>query len=375
MTSALEADARRFAPVGRVFAELMREADAPLGAAVCGYVEGRRVVDLWAGWQDEARRRPWEGDTLCPTMSATKGIAAVVIHMLVERGLLELEAPVARYWPEFAAEGKGEILIRQVLTHRAGVPMLADDAVGIGGDHLTWVRLIERAPLRTLPDSQCQYHMVIQGYILGELARRVTGQSLGTLLGRWVTGPLHADYFIGLPPGEERRLADLRLTRMTDLAGLAAAAKPGDLLFPVRQLDLRFDSEDFRRGEIPSSNGIGSARGLARIYAALAEGGTLDGVTLMSRETIERAGTLVSDDVEAMTKIAWPLALGFHKDSDFCPLGGSATAFGHPGFGGSIGMCDPAGRLSFAYVQNEPPPMNHLRRASALLTSLLECLG
>lgn len=363
-----------FEPVADAFRTFVAEPHGPTGAAFAAYHEGRLVVDLWHGWRDRARAVPWTADTLAITMSAAKGPAALVIHLLAERGLLDLDEPVARYWPEFSAEGKGGVLIRHVLTHRAGVPYLRDEVLSLEPDHDAWARELERAPLRSEPGAVCRYHMITHGYLLGELVRRVTGNTLGTVLRRDICEPLHADFFIGLRPEEEGRVAEVIEKPEAGLFELSRAAQPGDLLFPIRQMDARFNSSAFRRAEIPSSNGCGTAAGLARLYAALSMGGTLDGIRIVAPETIRRAAALASDAIEGGSGLRWRLGLGFFKSSEYCRLGPSDGAFGHPGYGGNLAMADPDRRVAIAMVRNEPPTSNPFEHANAMVDAVYECL-
>ena len=365
----------KFQPLRDAFTAIFAEEQAPAGAALCAYADGNMACDLWAGFGDPMHQIPWSPDGLCGVMSTTKGFAALTMHMLADRGLLDLSAPVAAYWPEFAHNAKSDVLIHHVLTHRAGIPVVSDDAVSLGGDHARWVFELERAPLRSAPGTECRYHAITQGFILGEIVRRVTGTSLGRFFDREVARPLGADFFVGLGPEQEKRIIETIRSPATDLTALARDAAPDSMFFPIRQLDLSPSSPEFRRSEIPASNGFGSARGVARIYAALSMGGVLDGIHIVSEHQVLKAGALASDAIETSTNRHWRLSHGFYKDCESISFDGKMSAFGHPGFGGCFGMCDPQARVALAFVLNEPPSTDHFARAKRLCRALYQSIG
>jgi CubicO group peptidase (beta-lactamase class C family) len=361
----------RFAPVREVFEQSFASGEE-LGAAIAFCLDGELVVDLWGGHRDHARTRPWTRDTLVNTYSTTKGMTALCAHRLVEGGRLDLDAPVARYWPEFAAKGKDEIPVRWLLSHQAGLPAvsrpLAAEAI-YDWDAMT-AALAEQEPWWE-PGTRHGYHALTFGFLVGELVRRVSGRSVGAFFRDEVAGPLGADFFIGLPAKEEPRVSELFgslappapaagapeipgplgqfLRDMTDPSTMAGAAFNN----PPGRSD-RVNTRAWRAAEIPAANGHGSAEALARIYGALARGGALGGVRLLEPESIERAREEQAFGPDAVLGgLPMRFGLGFMLRQDFMPISPNASAFGHPGAGGSIGMADPEARVGFGYVMNK----------------------
>jgi CubicO group peptidase (beta-lactamase class C family) len=332
---------------------------AEVGAAIHVTVDGAVVVDLWGGAADLAGTHPWEADTLVNVWSTTKGWLALAMHMLAERGLLDFDAPVARYWPEFAQKGKGGVLIRHLLTHTAGLPApsmkVPDEAVYDWG---AMIHALEQSELFWLPGTQCGYHAATFGWLNGEVLRRITGMSVGKFLHTQIAGPLGADAFIGLSQPEQERTAETipppLLEALVFRATTALGGRAKFMAFnnPPRPAKLA-NTPRWRQTEIPSSNGHASARGLARMYAPLALGGKVDELRLLSEAGVELAGR---EQVHARDVVTGALArrtLGFRLISselaDPCPL----TAFGHAGMGGSAGFADPPRRLAMGYVMNK----------------------
>lgn len=351
----------RFARVRDAFAEnFARHGDA--GAACCVYHRGRPVVDVWAGLADRERDRPWREDTLGLVFSATKGMTAICMLRLAECGVLDLDAPIATYWPEFAAEGKGTIPLRWVLCHRAGVPVV--DAPLTLGEVLAWDPVVAAiAAQRPVwePGSQHGYHFRTYGWIAGEVVRRVTGRSLGRLFADEIAAPLDVDFWIGLPEREQPRVASLlpppplpdpdaravfdRMTGPDTLLGRAMTGPSG--LF---HYDDMWNRRALHAAEIPSSNGIGTARALARVYAALI--GDVDGVRLLGADTVAAASEVRSDGPDAVLMLPTRFGTGFMLPPTLS-LSAGAAAVGHPGAGGSLGLADPAAGIGFGYVMNQ----------------------
>ena len=353
-----------FEPVRDAFAANFAE-HGEVGAAVCVLQGGAPVVDLWGGWADPATRRPWLENTLAIVFSTTKGITAACIARLVERGALELDAPVARYWPEFAANGKSRISVRDVMTHRAGLPLVEGSFTleqAAAGDPLA-AALERQAPMWP-PGSRHGYHARTYGWILAELVRRVCGERFGAVLTKEICAPLgiERDLFVGLPAEQDARVARtlpapeptseharelrLRFMRPDTLMGQVLSGPSG--LFDYGEM---WNTRLLRGAQMPSSNGIATARALARVYAALVGDG-VDGVRLLAPATVEdfRAPQVEGADAVLMlptrfgTGFALPPMLGAE-----CP----PACFGHPGAGGSLAFADPEGRLSFAYAMNQ----------------------
>jgi len=329
-----------------------------VGAAVCVYLHGRPVVDLWGGLADREAGRWWREDTLQIVFSTTKGITAGCVHLLVERGILDLDAPVARYWPEFAAEGKGGITLRWVLCHRAGLAMVTGDLTL--DDVLGWdavVEAIAAQPPNWEPGTAHGYHARSYGWILGEVVRRATGRTLGQFFADEMAAPLDLDFHIGLRAGDLARVAHLYPTPEPDPAtreAMAAFLGPDTLLGQVLSgpsglfgYNDMWNQPDVLGAEMPSSNGVGTARSVARFYAALI--GEVDGVRLLKPETLARACAVHAEGPDRVIGIPMRFGLGFMVPA----LPGDTGSFGHPGAGGSLGMADPDDGFSLGYVMNQ----------------------
>ncbi|MDB5409386.1 MAG: hypothetical protein JWL84_4298 [Rhodospirillales bacterium] len=362
----------RFAPVWEAFAKNFVLGEE-IGASVAIAIGGEPVVDLWGGYRDAACTQRWLEDTICNGMSVGKGVAAACIHVLVDRGLVDLDAPVARYWPEFAANGKAGLLVRWVLDHRAGLPHLTDDLWP--GAIYEWqamtTALADQAPIWE-PGTRPAYHIRTFGFLVGEIVRRVAGKTLGTFFREEIARPLGIDFHIGLTEAEIARCAEF-------VARPDAPAPDPDTPFACagRQWPppLDYNSDQFRRAEIPFSNGHGNARSVARFYSILANRGTLDGVQVLGPETVERAAAeqYAAKDV-AMCRTNRQ-ALGFVLNSPAFPIGPSGNAFGQSGVGGAMGMCDPDRGLAFGYVQSKMHPISNIGpRVMRLIDATYRCL-
>jgi CubicO group peptidase (beta-lactamase class C family) len=379
----------RFERVREAFAQEFADGNE-LGAAVCVTLEGETVVDLWGGHQDRERTRPWRRETLANVYSTTKGITALALHRLVDEGLVDLDAPVARYWPEFAQAGKERIPVRYLLSHQAGLPAvrkpLPSDA--LYDWELMCDALAEQAPWWE-PGRAHGYHALTYGWLVGEVIRRVRGRSVGAVVREEIARPLGVDFEIGFGPELDARVAPL-------FQGPIHAAPDGrpafDLVKEVTEnpegmlartfanppvLDLeRVNFRQWRAAEIPAANGHTNAHSLARIYAALANGGSLGGVRVLSREAVERARAEQASGRDEVLPMPTRLGLGFFLSSDWEPLGPNPGAFGHGGAGGSRAVADPEHRLSLGYVMNwmhqglwlaDPRPRRLLQAAYACL--------
>ena len=337
-------------------------AEEEVGAACCVYHRGRPVVDVWGGWADREAGRPWQRDTAAVVFSSTKGVTAVLVHRLLERGVLELDAPVARYWPEFAANGKARITLRDVLTHRAGLAAVDGDLTL--EEVLAWdpvCAAIAAQKPNWEPGSAHGYHARSYGWILGEVVRRATGATPGELLRKEVAEPLGLELWIGLPEAEEPRVAPMvPAPEPTDPKLLALREKfmgPDTLLGRVLSgpsghfsYGPMWNRRDVHAAEMPSTNGIGTARALARLYAATI--GEVDGVRLLAPQTLAAATASQVQEPDRVLGLPTHFGLGFMLP----PTLGTElpdTAFGHPGAGGSLGFADPAAELGFGYVMNQ----------------------
>jgi CubicO group peptidase (beta-lactamase class C family) len=358
------------------------EEQGDVGAAVCVYIDGAVAVDLWGGLADPEAGRVWEADTPVVVFSVTKGAIVICIHMLAERGLLDIDAPVSSVWPEFAAGGKEAIPIRWVLSHRAGVaavdaPVTFDDILGWDG---VVAAIAKQTPYWT-PGTRHGYHVRTFGWILGEVVRRCTGLSAGRMFSEEVATPLGLDFWIGLPEAIEPRLARvIPPDPLEDAAALEVAAATADTLFgkaakgpgDLFAYDERWNTRPFHAAEMPSSNGVANGRALARMYAATVS--DVDGIRLLRPDTIRRATVVQSEGMDEV--LGWPtnVGLGFALPPSLgpeCPPG----SFGHPGAGGSLGFADPDTRLGFGYVTSRmklgAPAQD---RAAALVGALRQCL-
>lgn len=340
-----------------------------LGAAVAVTVGGEYVVDLWGGDADPTGTRPWERDTLAHVYSTTKGMTSLCAHLLVQSGVLDLDTPVARYWPEFAREGKADIPVRWLLSHRSGL-IAPGEPLGRGAvlDREKVIEALAATRPWWRPGTAQAYHAVTFGFLVGEVVRRVTGVSLGTFLRTEVTEPLGADVFVGTPESEHGRCADIA-------PPLTAAGAPPRRPFgdapdpPVGGLDdhpmapvtlaLRYlplgDVNDpaYRAAEIPAANGHATARGIAAVYGELACG------RLLSPETVDRLRTPQSgpDEPDLMLAAGTPLARSWqwgvgYMLNQFGQAGPNPRAFGHGGVGGSYAFADPENGVGYAYTMN-----------------------
>lgn len=349
-----------------------------VGAACCVYRDGRPVVDLWGGIADQETGREWHDDTVVLVFSAAKGPTATCIHQLAERGLLDIDAPVCRYWPEFAVNGKESITTRMVLSHRAG--LAAVDADLTLEEVLAWTPVIEAIAAQAPnwePGAEHGYHARSFGWILGEIIRRVTGKSPGRYLADEICGPLGLDYWVGLPESEYARCARM----VTPDTAHSAAAVLGASSLTARVMtgpsglfgyNDMWNRTDVLAAEMPSSNGVGSARALARFYAAL--GGQLEGVRLLAPDTLARACEVASRGPDKVILMETCFGLGFSLPPMLSTVCGQ-RAFGHPGAGGAVAFADPASGVSFSYVMNRMRfEMGGDPRSAGLIRALYGCV-
>ena len=340
-----------------------------IGAALAVCVDGHLVVDLWAGYADAARTRPWDRDTIVNLYSIGKAVTAVCALRLVEAGRLDLDAPVARYWPEFAQAGKAQIPVRYLLTHQAALPAIARPLPSGAWSHwdVMTAALAAQAPWWE-PGTGHGYHVNTQGFLVGEVVRRITGKTLGTYLREAVTGPAGVDFFIGLGPELEGRCADVLPQQATPEGGelrRQLSVNPASLSgLPLMRVNAYrnppevsgtgvVNTRPWRAAEVPSTNGHGNARAVARLYSALAGDGELGGVHVLSPEMIARATEqqVYGDDIVLQRPTRF--GLGFQLTMAERPLGPSSRAFGHFGAGGSLGFADPDARVAFGYAMNQ----------------------
>jgi len=325
-----------------------------VGASLAVYRGGRCVVDLWGGYRDSARTRAWTRDTLINVWSTTKGITALAVALLVDSGKLSYADAVAKHWPEFAANGKGAITVAQLLSHQGGLPGFNDEATTVE-DFYDWARVTARlarqAPMWA-PGTQNSYHAMTYGFLAGELVRRLSGMSPGAFVAREIAGPLSADVFIGLDAALEPRVAEMiKPSVEVDMAALnlppeAIAALTNPAVEPERP-----NSRAWRAAQVPAASGHATALGLARVYGAVADGGSLDGVRLLSRETIARMTEVQTTRPDLMLGFAPNWAMGFATNG-IGVYGPNPRAFGHSGWGGSFGCADTDAYIGIGYTMN-----------------------
>ncbi len=341
-----------FAAAPTMLAKLLDEGDA--GGSVAVFVDGQPVVDVWGGFADPQRTKPWQQDTITSVFSVTKTMTALCALILADRGQLDLDAPVGRYWPEFATAGQGQrqgqgqdkdkVLARHLLSHTAGLP----DWTGPIEEIYDWPSATARlaaAALQWEPGTAAGYHSLTQGFLVGEVIRRITGQSVGDFFAANVAGPLGADFHLGLPPEDDHRVALTVPPSGQDedyVAGAAASDAPQTAGTPIHVRDA--NSLAWRRAQIPAASGFGNARSVALVQSVLACGGVVQGQRILSQAMCDRAGEVQFDGVDRVLgrTMRWGLGYG---------LFGRALGWG--GWGGAIVMIEPDPHLVVAYVPNQ----------------------
>jgi len=343
----------RYAPVRAVF-EGSLASGADVGASFCATLEGETVVDLWGGHADEAKTRPWVKDTIVNVYSTTKTMTALTALMIADRGELDFDAPVAKYWPEFAAAGKADVKVSHLMSHSSGLsgwkaPMTL-------ADMYDWEKatalLAAQAPYWE-PGTASGYHAATQGYLVGEVVRRITGRSLGTVFREEIAEPLGADFHIGLPASEDGRVADLI---PPPPGGGIMDGEQSELVRnmssnpPIDPMDTR--TRAWRAAEIPAANGHGNARSVAEIHAILANGGVAKGKRIMSEAGCRKALELQIEGTDMVLGVPARFGMGFG-------LAGGAVPFPNPntiywgGYGGSIAVIDMDAHATYGYAMNK----------------------
>lgn len=343
-----------FERVRDAFAENF-DAGREVGASFAVARDGELVVELWGGFRDRARTQPWSRDTLINVWSTTKGLAALCIALLVDRGRLAYEQTVASVWPEFAAGGKQALTVAQLLSHQGGLSGLREPiAMRDFADHAKIARLLSaQAPF--FAPGQSGYHAVTHGFLAGELVRRTTGQTLGAFFADEVARPLGADAWIGLPETQDSRAAEMiapvggaNMPLPEHPAARAALGNP--------PLDPEVPNQRWwRAAEIPAANGQASATGLARIYGMLARGGEQSGTRFLARETLAQATRerVRCTDLVLQMPARWAAGWMLNEGGMYGP---NNNTFGHSGWGGAFGAADPDARLGFGYAMNQMYP-------------------
>jgi CubicO group peptidase (beta-lactamase class C family) len=358
------------------------ERHGEVGAAFCVHLHGRRIVDLWGGLT-AAGADPYTADTLQMVMSTTKGVVAIAAHILAEEGRLDFDAPVIKYWPEFAAEGKGLMPVRWLFSHQAGLAAI-DRPLGLD-DVYAWdpvVKALADQRPNWEPGSGLGYHALTYGWLAGEVVRRVAGVSVGGFVSERVARPLNLDFWIGLPDELNARVAP-QIPAPPPPPGAPADPFAARLADPTSLMHRAFTNPSglftaantpaFRAAEVPAANGIGTARSLSRLYAACI--GEVDGVRLLKPETVERAMRTEAHGEDLVLGYETRYGTGFQLSFPSRPMAGEGS-FGHYGMGGSMAFAHPGRGLSFGYTMNQMlSPSGPDPRSTGLIQAVLRCLG
>ena len=381
-----------FEPLAQAFVRNFEER-GEVGASVCVTLHGEPVVDLWGGTKDPEAQTPWQEDTLCVVFSSTKGAVALAAHTLVANGELDVDAPVKRYWPEFAAHGKEDATVRMMLDHSVGVPAIREKLKEKGCcDWDYMVERLEREAPFWKPGARNGYHLITFGWTVGELVRRTAGQSLGAYFREALAHPTQAECWIGLPESEEPKVAPVIPTRPVRGAEVSAFTQAliGDPeSIPSRaffnQGGFSPNSRSCHAAEIGGAGAVANGRGLARSYAPFACGGSLNGQRFVDEDALAAMSEVaVATHEDATLLIPTRFSLGFMKsmdnrreqavDKSSAIL--SSAAFGHVGMGGSIGFADPVESMSFGYAMNKLGTGILLNeRGQSLVDAAYRCLG
>ena len=381
----------RFEPVRRAFETNLAER-GDIGSAVAVTVGGVPVVDLWGGWLDAARTRPWTRDAIVNVWSVGKAVTAIALLRQVDRGLIDLDAPVARYWPEFAQAGKADIPVHMLMSHRAGLPAVGKP-LPPGYNLTNWdgmcTALAEQEPWWT-PGERFGYHTNTFGFLLGELVRRTDGRSIGRFVREELAKPLGLDLFIGFGEEEDHRVAEWnpyvrpageaseRPWLEKDPATLSGVELARVLAYgnPPGGSGSNVNSRIWRAAEFPSTNPHANARAMARLFGALASGGAVDGYRVLQPETIARANTIEADGEDAILGRPNRFGLGFQLTiPGVRPLGPGAHSFGHYGNGAILGFADPDAQVGFGFVCNRAGRSWRDPRNIALVDAVYASLG
>lgn len=350
-----------FQPVVDAFIENFRVEDE-IGAACSVIQEGKTVVDIWGGWRNGAMDDPWDGPSTVCMMSVAKGITAICFNMLMDRGLVHPDDPVIQYWPEYGQNGKESTLIKHFLDHTAAVPVLTTNPLWQGAmfDREAIIHALEeQEPLWEI-GTKAAYHVHHQGFLLGEVMRRITGMTIGPFLKQEVSEPLKAEYYIGGMNAEQQsHVAEV----MPNMEAKLFAAKDGSDQTSLRALAFKqnpdepwattMNKKEWREVEVASGSGHGNARGVARIYGCVVNG-ELDGVSLLSKDGLETMITEQHNQTEGLQERPYHQALGVLLNTpEAVYMGPNMRSFGHHGIGGSIGFGDPDAKLGFSYCCNK----------------------
>jgi CubicO group peptidase (beta-lactamase class C family) len=344
----------KFAAVREAF-EANLASGADVGASFCATLEGETVVDLWGGYADAARTRPWNTDTIVNVYSTTKTMTALTALLIADRGLLDFDAPVAKYWPEFAANGKANVKVSHLMSHSAGLSGWKEK---IAKDDLyDWEKatslLAAQAPFWE-PGTAPGYHALTQGYLVGEVIRRITGKTIGTVFREEIAGPLSADFWIGLPASKDSRVAEL--IPPPPGTGVGEAGETNELVANMATnpgIDVaETKTRAWRGAEIPAAGGTGNARSIAQIHAILANGGVAQGKRFLSEAGCRKALELQIEGTDLIMAVPARFGMGFGLAGGLIPLPHPNTIF-WGGYGGSLAIIDMDARTTFGYAMNK----------------------
>lgn len=345
------------------FAEVVTEFEknfterGDVGASFAATIEGEMVIDIWGGHRDADKRLAWEADTLTNVYSTTKTMTFMAALMLADRGLLDLNAPVAHYWPEFAANGKAEIPVKHLLSHSAGLPGFSHRFST--AELYDWQTVIDdlaaQAPWWE-PGTQSGYHAITQGFLIGEIVRRITGQSFGTWFQQNIAVPTGADFHIGVDPVDFPRLANM-IPDPSAQGGLLGPMAPDSMTARVfGSVDLPTGTDNspgWRQAEIPAANGHGNARSVVRAQTAMANEGVAFGQQLLSPAGANRSREVLLESTDLVLMFPVKFAMGYAYGSPWLPLCPNPNAIWWAGAGGSTIVVDKDNRICLSYVMNQ----------------------
>ncbi|MEM7663286.1 MAG: serine hydrolase domain-containing protein [Pseudomonadota bacterium] len=361
-----------FEPVVEAFEENFAD-NGELGAGFAAWLDGELIIDITGGHADRAKETAWTGETIVPVYSVSKGISAIVVAMLVDRGLVDYETPLSTYWPEFAAHGKGAVSVGEALSHQAGVPGFAepiDPGLWLDPPGLA-ARLAEEPPQWPIGDGS-GYHPLTWGYIAGELVRRVAGKSLGTLLREEICSPLGIDFQIGTPEQDHGRVAEIkRPTALPDLGELNDFKRTA---FLTKWAQPDRGGAAWREIEIPSANGHGTAAAVAKLYSIYAHEGVVDRRGILSQQTMQALTRSRTRGQDRVLPFDLSFGAGIMRNTNLA-FGPNPDTLGHAGWGGAAAFGDPDRGLAAAYVMNKQS--NILLgdpRSKRLFASVYSCL-
>ncbi|MEZ4493518.1 MAG: serine hydrolase domain-containing protein [Dehalococcoidia bacterium] len=342
----------------KALADSFVESGRQIGIQVCVYGHGEKIVETVAGQMGPEDPRPMQPDTLINAFSVTKGVASTAMHILVDRGQIDLDAPVARYWPKFGQHGKDRVTVRQAMSHQVGLyamrrPFKPEHA----SDWDAGIRYMEDGVPAWEPGTATGYHAFTWAWIVGGIVQGATGRHIKDVIREEIAEPVGVadEFYVGIPDGVEDRLATLDVTAL----GQNALVPPEHAMFDAMPPDMwpYFNTMEVRKACVPSGNGHFSARAVARMYAALANGGEIDGVRLLSSAQIADATKLVTAEPDrviiAPIRKASGYFLGGVTDGIHGPMGPCETTFGHPGAGGAVAFADPVNGLGIAVIHNK----------------------